>query len=166
MRLDLYQQDHSEPCDFPPTPFCLRTDSKPMRRNSTQCSSSGATPISPSSSVTLYRSQSDSGESSPLTSKEDLLKSEVPHAKSSDTVDSASETEVNIDQAFARMSVSCYAPCSLVSFTDSNAKDRFQRGSAHAFQIRQTCDLLVGCTHKEGGGHVYVGFGPAGHRQS
>ena len=108
MTFIITMRDHSEPRDLPPTSFCSRTDSKPMRQLSAQSSSSGSTVLvtGTSSAMTLYHSQNDSGSS--LSSREDLSKSEVPHAKeSSDTVDPVSVTGANIDQAFARMSVSC-----------------------------------------------------------
>ena len=149
-------RDHSEPRDLPPTSFCSRTDSKPMWQLSAQSSSSGSTVLvtGTSSAMTLYHSQNDSGSS--LSSREDLSKSEVPHAKeSSDTIDPVSVTGANIDQAFARMSVSCLRTAFSSLFHWLQCQRSFSKGNCT--RLPNTMNLqIAGWLHSRGGRRLSI----------
>ena len=98
-------QDHSEPRDLSSTSFRPRTDLTPMRQQASPASSVPSTPtLSTSPSPTLCHSR-DGSDASSISSLA-FSKLEVPRHANIDVVDPVAATEDNLDQAFARMSVS------------------------------------------------------------
>ena len=102
-------QDYPEPSDFTCTSFCLWTNSWPMGWPASPTDSvSSMLTLSGSSSPTLCHSQNGSDVSS-TSLHAGLSKLEAPCLESTcpSSIDIISMAEANLDQAFARMLVSC-----------------------------------------------------------
>ena len=128
-------QGYPEPRDLTSTSFCPRTNSQPMGRPASPTDSVSSTPtLCGSSSPTLCHSRNGSDASS-TSLQAGLSKSESPCVESTlpSTIGTISAAEADLDQAFARMSVSYSYMMFRVAFViDSNNKGRFHRGTEWA----------------------------------